>query len=66
MSAPARQKSHAITWDAEDWDGILRAAALLTERDHVERETTPTDVIRTGARRFVAEVIGSTIPLKAS
>ena len=43
----------------------MRAAQILTERDHVNRETSPTDVIRTGTLRFVDEVVNGQ-PAKAS
>jgi hypothetical protein len=46
---------HGMRWDEDDWDGIMRVAAILSAREH--DDVTPTSVIRRATRRFVAEVL---------
>lgn len=75
MADPARQpealkKTYPVTWEAgegEDWPRILEAARVWGEREHVD--FTPADIIRSGTRRFVDELLGSKdqqLPAKAS
>jgi hypothetical protein len=56
---------HTIKWDSVDWDRIEEATRLLGERHHIDLTTT--DIIRSGARRFVEEILnGELAPAKAS
>lgn len=59
MTDPARLipefKDHAIRWSREDWDRILHAAEILNEREHLD--LTPTDIIRSGTRRYLDEFL---------
>lgn len=66
MADPARQipdyKDHAIRWARDDWERILQAAEILNEREHLD--LTPTDIIRSGTRRLLDEMLSQ--PAKAS
>ena len=54
MSDPSKQ--HPITWDGVDWKRITAAAEVLSAREHFDY--TPTDIIRSGTRRFLDEILG--------
>lgn len=68
MADPARQipevKNHSIQWTREDWDRVLQAVEILSERAHFN--LTPTDVIRAGTRRYLDEVLSTEAVAKAS
>ena len=44
-----------IGWDHEDWERIEEAARRRGEQEHLD--LTPTDIIRAGTRRLVAEIL---------
>jgi hypothetical protein len=48
-------RNHAVRWKAEDWERIEEAARIKGAEEHLD--LTPTDIIRSGALRFVAEIL---------
>ena len=48
-------RNHAVRWKAEDWARIEEAARVKGEQEHLQ--LTATDIIRSGALRFVAEIL---------
>lgn len=54
MAEPSKQLN--VLWDAGDWKRINEAAEALGAREHFDY--TPTDIIRSGTRRFVDEILG--------
>ena len=58
-----KPKQHPVMWDADDWRRIEEAADVLGAREHID--LNPTDIIRSGTRRFVDEILNHQ-PAKAS
>lgn len=54
-SSKATDRPHTIRWDPEDWERIEEAAQLLGERQHLDLAAV--DIIRSGTRRFVDEIL---------
>lgn len=51
----AEPRNHAVRWKAADWERIEEAAAKKGAEEHLD--LTPTDIIRSGALRLVAEIL---------
>ena len=56
-SKAAADRPHTIRWDPADWDRIEEAAKVLAERQHMDLAAV--DIIRSGTRRFVDEILTS-------
>lgn len=54
-SKQTESRTHNMRWDGEDWDRIADAASKLSELEHLD--LSPTDIIRSGARRFAEEIL---------
>jgi hypothetical protein len=55
----AEPRNHAVRWKAEDWERIEEAARIKGAEEHLD--LTPTDIIRSGALRFVAEILAPNV-----
>lgn len=67
MADPSKQnddgfKQLTVRWDAADWRRIEEAAETLNAREHMD--LNPTDIIRSGTRRFVDEILSQPHPVK--
>lgn len=51
------EKGLTIRWKGPEWERILQAAETLSEREHFRH--TPTDVIRSGAMRWVEDILNN-------
>lgn len=59
VTASTEEPSHqglTTRWETKDLDRFEEAAKALSQRDH--GDYTKTDIIRMGARRFAAEILG--------
>ena len=60
MGDPVKQsegrKVHPVGWEADEWARLLEAARVMSAQQHLD--LGPTDVIRSGTRRFVDELLG--------
>lgn len=55
-SKATESRPHTIRWDSADWERIEAAASRLSEQQHLD--LAPVDIIRSGTRRFVDEILG--------
>lgn len=49
-------RKHTVVWDPEDWQRIEEAARVKSEQEHMD--LLAVDIIRSGTRRYVEEVLG--------
>lgn len=50
-------RKHTVVWDPDDWQRIEEAARVKGEQEHMD--LAPVDIIRSGTRRLVEEIIGT-------